>query len=200
MLKPEELQVVAFTKGFKGYNTNEVDEYIRKLISEYTELYKKQIETEQKLQIVAEKYKQASSRAAEALSGVKQMSEAIISDAQAQGETILENANKKAASVNAAMKESCSEVLASYAELFGNEKQKLIALEEKSRQFRESLLEAYKKHIADIQGEFPTLETEEIENMSFETSVAPIFKEKLQGEKNEEKEAAQESADTQEAE
>ncbi len=200
MLKPEELQAVTFTKGFKGYNTNEVDEYISKLISEYTELYKKQIETEKKLQVVADKYKQASSRAAEALSGVKQMSEAIISEAQTQGEEIIENANKKAASVNAAMKESCSEILASYAELFGSEKQKLIALEEKSREFRQSLLEAYKNHIADIQGEFPTLETEEIENMSFETTVAPVFKEKLQGEKKEEQEAAEEPENNSEVE
>lgn len=200
MLKPEELQVVAFTKGFKGYNTNEVDEYINKLISEYTALYKKQIETEQKLQIVAEKYKQASSRAAEALSGVKQMSEAIISDAQTQGEEILENANRKATSVNAAIKESCAQVLASYAELFDSEKQKLIALEEKSRTFREALLEAYKQHIADIQGEFPIIETEEIANMSFETSVAPVFKEKLQNDKVEDKEATQEFTDNNEAE
>ncbi len=184
MKKPEELARVEFGKGFKGYNTAEVDEYVSMLVSEYAELYAKYTETEQKLNIVVEKYKQASGRAAEAMSGVKQMSEAIIADAQVEGEKILSQANAKAAQVNAAMKESCSEILGAYADTFESEKQKLIALEEKSKAFRESLLEAYKKHIADIQGEFPSIDKEEIENINFESHVAQAFKDKLSDKKD----------------
>ncbi len=191
MKRPEEFANVEFGKGFKGYNTAEVDEYVSALMSEYTELYAKYSEIEQKLNIVVEKYKQASGRAAEAMSGVKQMSEAIIADAQTEGEKILSEANAKAAQVNAAMKESCSEILGAYADTFESEKKKLIALEEKSKAFRESLLEAYKKHIADIQGEFPSVNKEEIENVNFESCVADAFKDKLSEKKADDAESVE---------
>lgn len=181
MRKPEEFVNVTFTKGFKGYNAAEVDEYIAQLSAEYAELYAKLTETEQKLSVVVEKYKQASGRAAEAMSGVKQMSEAIIADAQAEGDKIVADANEKAAKANAAMKESCSEILSAYSEAFESEKNKLIAIEEKSKAFREALIEAYKKHISEIQGEFPQVNKEELESVNFEALVAESFKEKLNG-------------------
>ena len=189
MKKPEELTQFDFTKGFKGYNMAEVDEYVASINAEYAELYAKYAETEQKLALVVEKYKQASGRAAEAMSGVKQMSEAIIADAQAEGEKIVSDAKAKAAKINATMKESCSEILSAYANTFDSEKHKLIAIEEKSKAFRESLVDAYKKHIAEIQGEFPNIDVEEIQSVSFETLVAEAFKEKMNAEGADEQDA-----------
>lgn len=182
MLKPEEITKPEFTKAIRGYASTEVDEFVEKLISQYNELYGKYTETQQKLDIVVDKYKQASGRATEAMNGVKQMSEAIINDAQAQGERIIADASIKAREVTGAMKDSCGEILGSYSELYETEKQKLIALDEKARAFSEALLEAYKKHIADIQSDFPSIDAEEIKSSSFETQVSDVFKKKLGGE------------------
>lgn len=179
MKKPEELIIPEFSKTFKGYNTNEVDVCIDSLVAAYRELYEKQLETEEKLMTVAAKYKQASARAAEAMNGVKQMSAAIIADAQTEGDKIIQDARSTAENVRASMKESCSEILEAYSDTFESEKEKLISLENKSRMFRESLLEAYKRHIADIQKDFPELDAEAIKNINFESEVSGVFKNKL---------------------
>lgn len=180
MLKPEEIKVPEFSKGFKGYTPQEVDNFINQLVSEYRDLYFKYSETEEKLEAIVAKYKQTSNRATEAMSGVKQMSEAIISDAQEQAENIINEANAKAGAVTGAMKKSCGDILASYSAAFNEEKQKFILLEEKTRLFREALLEAYKTHVTDIQNQFPSISVEDIENVDFESEVSGEFKANLQ--------------------
>ena len=104
------------------------------------------------------------------------MSEAIITDAQTQAEKIVAEANFKAGKATDAMKESCSEILASYVEAFEAEKKKFLLLEEKSKVFREELLEAYKNHVSDIQNQFPSISSEEINNINFEAEAAISFK------------------------
>lgn len=181
MLKPEEIMVPEFSKGFKGYNPREVDSFINQLINEYRELYFKNAETEEKLQAVVEKYKETSAKASEAMNNVKKMSEAIISDANKEADRIISEAQSKVGEVSSAMKQSCSEMLASYTEAFEEEKNKFLALEEKSKQFRETLLEAYKSHVADIQKNFPAFSSEDISGVNFGAEVSATFKEKMSG-------------------
>ena len=96
MLKPEEIMIPEFTRGFKGYNQQEVDNCINTLITNYRELYFKYAETEEKLAVIAEKYKETSKRAGNALNDVKAMSAAIIDEAQAEAEKIVTEAEEKA--------------------------------------------------------------------------------------------------------
>ncbi len=179
MLKPEEIMIPEFTRGFKGYNQQEVDNCINMLIMQYRELYFKYEETEQKLAAIAEKYKETSKRASAAMNNVKQMSEAIISEAQAEADRIVAQAEEKANLVNGTMKESCSKVLTSYVEAFEEEKRRFIAMEEKSKEFREALLEAYKQHISEIQEQFPAITSEDIKDTSFENEASEVFNENL---------------------
>lgn len=179
MLKPDEIKIPNFSKGIKGYATQEVDNFINELIAEYRELYINYVETEEKLNTVAEKYKLSSERATEALNRVKQMSEAIISDAQTEGERIVSEANQKAAVANEAMKISCGKVLEEYTSTFEKEKQKIIEMERKTREFKEALLTAYKQHVSDIQNYFPSIDIEEIENVDFELQIKNEFQKKV---------------------
>ncbi len=179
MLKPDEIKIPNFSKGIKGYNTQEVDNFINELVSEYRELYIKYVETDEKLTAVAEKYKHSSERATEALNRVKQMSEAIISDAQSKGEQIVSEANEKATVANEAMKASCAKILEEYSSTLEQEKQKLIEMDRKTRKFKEALLTAYKQHISDIQNYFPSIDIEEIENADFELQIKNEFQKKV---------------------
>ena len=52
MLAPHELKNKTFGKAVRGYNPNEVDDYIDFLIEKYTELYRENDELERKLKIV----------------------------------------------------------------------------------------------------------------------------------------------------
>ena len=179
MLKPEEIMIPEFTRGFKGYNQQEVDNCINTLITNYRELYFKYAETEEKLAVIAEKYKETSKRAGIALNDVKAMSAAIIDEAQAEAEKIVTEAEEKAKLANAAMKESCSGVLASYVAAFEEEKRKFIAMEEKSRAFRESLIEAYQNHLSEINEQFPAMSAQEISEVSFKNEASEVFGENL---------------------
>lgn len=171
MLKPEEIMIPEFSRGFKGYNPQEVDNCINKLISEYRELYFKYAETEEKLGLVAEKYKQTSVRAAEAMKNVKMMAEAIINDAQEQAEKIVSDAKAEAETATSSIKDKCDKILTSYVTAFEDERQKYFKVEEKARLLREELLTAYQAHISEIQTLFPTLDTQEIEEINFSNKV-----------------------------
>ena len=52
MLAPHELKNKQFQKTFKGYNPQEVDEYLEFLLEKYTELYRENNDLERKLRIV----------------------------------------------------------------------------------------------------------------------------------------------------
>lgn len=179
MLRPEEIMIPEFSRGFKGYNQQEVDNCINTLIMNYRELYFKYAETEEKLSAIVEKYKETSARAGEAMNGVKQMSEAIIADAQDEAGRIVSEAQQKAELITGTMKESCSSVLSSYVDAFEEEKQKFIEFEEKSKIFRETILEAYKQHLNQIQEQFPTISADEIKDIRFEAKAAEVFKDNL---------------------
>ena len=180
MLRPEEIMIPEFTRGFKGYNQQEVDNCINTLIMHYRELYFRYAETEEKLAAVAEKYKETSARAGEAMNGVKQMSEAIIADAQDEADRIVSEAQQKADLITGTMKESCGSVLSSYVDAFEEEKRKFIEFEQKSAAFRETILDAYKKHLAEIQEQFPAITADDIKDIKFEAMAAEVFKDNLQ--------------------
>jgi len=201
MLKPEEIKVPEFDKGFKGYNTQAVDSCIQQLLAQYKELYDRYTETEQKLNAVVEKYKETSARTTEAMNEVKKVSVTIVADARKEAEKITSDAaseaekvtsearaeaertvaeaNAKAEKINAVMKESCQDTILAYELAFEEEKKKFLEIERESRIFKENLLEAYKTHVTDINNKFPTLSAEEISKVSFQSEVSVKFKEKL---------------------
>ena len=51
MLAPHELKNKQFQKTFKGYNPQEVDEYLAFVLEKYTELYRENNELERKLRM-----------------------------------------------------------------------------------------------------------------------------------------------------
>ncbi len=179
MLRPEEIMIPEFTRGFKGYNQQEVDNCINTLIMHYRELYFRYAETEEKLAAVVEKYKQTSARAGEAMNGVKQMSEAILADAQDEADRIVAEAQEKANKITGTMKESCGSVLSSYVDAFEQERKKFIEFEKKSFAFRETILAAYKQHLSQIQEEFPQITADDIKDIRFEAKAAEVFKDNL---------------------
>ena len=179
MIKPEELRRPEFSKGFKGYAPAEVDAYTDRLLAAYGELYAKYTETEQKLAVAVEKYKETAGKSDEVMNNVKKLSEAIIADAQKEHDRIVADANTKADAIRAAMKDSCAETLGKYAGHFETEKKKLLDMEELSKGFRHALLEAYKAHISKIQADFPSIDADAIRAVDFETETAGVLREKL---------------------
>jgi len=114
MLTPMDIHNKEFKKGFRGYNEEEVDEFLDKVVTDFEKLYKENNETKERISIVNERIESyssiektlqntlivAQSTAEEVLSNARKKSEAIISEAHEQAKRIIEDANKKVLEVN----------------------------------------------------------------------------------------------------
>ncbi|MBQ8697267.1 MAG: DivIVA domain-containing protein [Clostridia bacterium] len=99
MISPHELKNKAFTRGMRGYNTQEVDEHLDFLLSEYTELYKENDELTSRI-----------SKLEGELAAYSEDSEAIrtaLLSAQKVSAKIIDEANAKAELIVKSVKESC---------------------------------------------------------------------------------------------
>ena len=86
MVLPAELKKKEFSKGFKGYNAAEVDEYVSYLLAKYSEAYRDYAELEKK-------YKAALVKLDEAKSDENAFS-AMVLDAHKMADAIVSDANE----------------------------------------------------------------------------------------------------------
>ena len=106
MLAPHELKNKSFTKTMRGYNPQEVDEYIDFLVENYTSLYRENSELERKLKIVVTN-----------LDELKDEEESIRSTllkSQKLSEKIIRDANEKADVITSSIKDRCDAIIADF--------------------------------------------------------------------------------------
>ena len=166
MLAPHELKNKEFAKGFKGYNTQEVDEYIDFLLEKYTEAYRENNELERKLRIVVTN-----------LDEIKDEEESIRStliQAQKMAEKIVDDANDRADVITGAIKDRCDSVIAEFKQQLMNEKEKAWMIRTSIIDFKNNVYELYGKHIEELKN----LSVNEIEDIALPNDddiIAGIF-------------------------
>lgn len=166
MLAPHELKNKEFTKGFKGYNPQEVDEYIEFLLEKYTEAYRENNELERKLRIVVTN-----------LDEIKDEEESIRStliQAQKMAERIIADANDRADIVTGAIKDRCDGVIAEFKQQLMNEKEKAWVIRTSIVDFKKKVYELYGKHIEELKN-LSVNEIEEIAIPNDDAIIANIF-------------------------
>ena len=167
MVLPAELKKKEFSKGFKGYNAAEVDEYVSYLLSKYAEAAREYAELEKKYKTALVKLEEAKSDestfSAMILEAHK-MADALVSDAKEKAETMLAEATEKKAAIEESVNVSCDKILATYREHVSAERDKLAKTEKLVVEFKESLFNAYREHVDRI------LPDEDPENESISTA------------------------------
>ena len=166
MLAPHELKNKQFTKTFKGYNPQEVDEYIEFLIEKYTEVYRENNELERKLRIVVTN-----------LDEIKDEEESIRStliSAQKMGEKIIADANDRADIITGAIKDRCDGVIAEFKQQLQNEKEKAWVIRTAIIDFKKKVYELYGKHIDELKN-LSVNEIEDIVLPNDDAIIANIF-------------------------
>lgn len=166
MLAPHELKNKEFSKGFKGYNPQEVDEYIEFLMEKYTELYRENNELERKLRIVVTN-----------LDEIKDEEESIRStliQAQKMAEKIVADANDRADIITGAIKDRCDGVIAEFKQQLMNEKEKAWIIRTAIIDFKKKVYELYGKHIEELKN-LSVNEIEDIVIPNDDAIVANIF-------------------------
>ena len=143
MLAPHELKNKSFSVVMRGYNRQEVDEYIDFLIENYTNLYRENSELERKLKIVVTN-----------LDEIKDEEESIRSTlvkSQKLGEKIIRDANEKAEVITTSIKDRCDAIIADFREQLAKEKQEMWTLRTKVLDFKKNIYDLYRGHIEELQ-------------------------------------------------
>lgn len=155
MLAPHELKNKQFQKSFKGYNPQEVDEYLEFVLEKYTEAYRENNELERKLRIVVTN-----------LDEIKDEEESIrntLMRAQKMAEKIVADANDRADIITGAIKDRCDGVIAEFRQQLQAEKEKAWIIRTRIIDFKKQVYELYGKHIEELKD----LSVNEIEDIVF---------------------------------
>ncbi len=155
-----ELKKKEFSKGLKGYNTAEVDEYLDYVLAKYAEARSAYAELNAKYQAALVKLEEAKSEEA--------TFSAIVVDARKMADAIIKDANEKAKAVSEAVNESCDKILETYRKNVAAERDKLYKAEQLATEFKSSLYAAYREHIDAIDRILPD-ESEDTESISTAT-------------------------------
>ncbi len=166
MLAPHELKNKEFQKTFKGYNPQEVDEYLEFVLEKYTEAYRENNELERKLRIVVTN-----------LDEIKDEEESIRStliSAQKMAEKIIADANDRADIITGAIKDRCDGVIAEFRQQLQIEKEKAWIMRTRIIDFKKQVYELYGTHIAELK-DLSVNEIEDIVLPNDDALVANIF-------------------------
>ena len=166
MLAPHELKNKQFQKTFKGYNPQEVDEYLAFVLEKYTELYRENNELERKLRIVVTNLDE--------ITDEEESIRSTLISAQKMAEKIIADANDRADIITGAIKDRCDGVIAEFRQQLQAEKEKAWIMRTRIIDFKKSIYELYGKHIAELK-DLSVNEIEDIVLPNDDALVAGIF-------------------------
>ena len=162
MNKPSENKQKDFTRVLRGYAPNEVEEYISLQRNEADEMRAYIAELENRISYL--------SKQNNILKHTNATPKYILDEARALGEQIISNANEEAAIIIASAKTSCDNLMNEFRFRMGQEKEKLIALQNTVQEFKTNLYSAYQKHIDDVESITDTADIEALKMDSEEYS------------------------------
>ncbi|GAA0075931.1 DivIVA domain-containing protein [Clostridium sp. CTA-5] len=141
-ITPMDITNKEFKKGIRGYNIEEVDEFLEEIVNNYEELYKENSNLKEKLTNINEKvdhYSKIESTIQNTLVLAQNAAEQAKSSAQKEAELILKNANETAQKV---LDKSHNDVIAINDE-YERVKQEFIKFRAKYRNFMNTQLETF---------------------------------------------------------
>ena len=144
---PEALQKRAFTRTDGGYNTEEVDHYIRRLTENYILLYKENASLLQQLNALGAKPQSPEE--------AQEQSALILKNAQAQSDKMIEEAYLRADSILASVQMNCDSILRGFKEKVEAQERTLSEMKKNILKFKNGLLEHYRLHMEWIENLFP---------------------------------------------
>lgn len=152
-ITPKALSEREFSKTIRGYSISEVDEYISRIVQNYSILYRENIE-------LAKRLSEATSRL-ENLSSEEELVRQTLQTAKKAGDKIIEEAYIKADDILASIKTSCDSILRNFRDKIENQKNGLAEIQQNILTFKNELFEKYRLHIELIEQISPVYEYEE---------------------------------------
>jgi cell division initiation protein len=142
MLKAQDIRVVTFDKGMRGYNTVDVDAFLVQLADQMEIMEAQKAEIEKKLYMLAEKV-------AEYRKDENNLKAALL-NAQRLGENVIQEANQRAAQILREADIKAEAVVAQTSQRLEEEKMELARLQEEVGRFKNNILALYRQHIESL--------------------------------------------------
>jgi cell division initiation protein len=155
MLTPYDIETRTFERKMRGYNADEVNEFMKLVLQDYEKLYKENANLKSKMTVLVEKieeYKKIEGSLRNALVSAQKMGETMVKDANTKAELILNEAGIKA-----------ERLINSLNIQVYKEKQKLEEARRDNQLFRAKLIGMYKTQMNLLEG-IPGLSEEEKDN------------------------------------
>lgn len=166
MISAKDINNKRFEQAKPGYKPEEVDEFLRDIALQLTQMQKEKEETEKKIEVLVEsvrEYKKDEDALKDALIGAQKQSRAVIQEAQEKADRIIAEAKVKA-----------EEILGSTKTQLEREKLCLSKMQQEVSDFKANLLSMYKAHLAQITS-IPDYEDEETaEDIAEETPAQEV--------------------------
>ena len=146
MFTPVDLETMVFRRGFRGYKTKEVQEFMRKLIVDYEKLYKENIDLREELEAqkdLLKNYQAMEETLKNTLYLAQGTADEIKSAGEKQAEIILREAQNRAEQMRLKVRE---EIQAELQEL-ANLKQQVDMFRIQFTRFLQSLIEMAEQHL-----------------------------------------------------
>ena len=146
MLTPMDIRNTEFKKGFRGYNEEEVDMFMDKIVADYEKQYRENIELKEKLNTIndrLESYSEMEKTLQSTLIVAQRTSEDIVTNARKEAELIIREAEEKRKSI---MNQANTDVIDQIEEL----RKQLQIFKTRYRTFLEAELESITSFFKEI--------------------------------------------------
>lgn len=165
MISANDIKERKFEKAAFGYKQEDIDDFLAELIVEFEELDAEREDLHNKIQILADKvreYRSDEDALKDALLGAQKQGHQVVAEAQEKAEAIIAEAQAKAQALideatvqhEAAMEKNRAEI--------EKEHQNLVEAQRQVTEFKKSLFDMYKEHLAMI-STMPEIEIEDEE-------------------------------------
>ena len=167
VITPKDLAGRNFSLSFSGYNKEEVDAYITKVINNYSMLYRRCAELEEQVAVAnvrLENIDKEEKRARNSLNSASETSDRIIAEAYEKADNIL-----------VSIKRNCDAILRDFRDKVDAKKDALAEMNARAELFKNELFEKYKAHIELIEKLSPDFEFDD--DLSSNEHVARVITE-----------------------
>lgn len=167
VITPKDLAGRNFSLSFRGYNKEEVDAYITKVINNYSMLYRRCAELEEQVAVAnvrLENIDKEEKRARNSVNSASETSDRIIAEAYEKADNIL-----------VSIKRNCDAILRDFRDKVDAKKDALAEMNARAELFKNELFEKYKAHIELIEKLSPDFEFDD--DLSSNEHVARVITE-----------------------
>ena len=142
MLSVKDINNKRFEQARPGYNTEEVDDFLRQIANDVAQYQREKEEAEKKIAVLVEsvrEYKKDEDALKDALIGAQKQGRAVVAEAQAKATEILAGAQARS-----------EEIIGDTKAQLEKEKTCLVKMQQEVSDFKANLLNMYKQHLEQI--------------------------------------------------